>query len=791
MSKLVVLKIGEGSFDRGFPVILQIGDEGKQPAIELPGTLPPAPSLPQQYHDWQLAYRRLGQRWRIEFLQDEVTHVSRVEDCRHAAHRLIEQLNAWLNSAVFRPLRDRWFEKLDPAEKIRVLIQTSSPQLSRLPWHLWDVLDRYPTAEIALSTAAYERVERTETAKPTVNVLAILGSSVGINVQRDRALLEQLPQAHVQLLVEPQRQELGEQLWRQAWDILFFAGHSSTESEVGRLMINASDRLVLSELKYALKVAIRHGLKLAIFNSCDGIGLARQLTDLHIPQIIVMREPVPDRVAQEFLKHLLSAFAAGQPLYSAVRQAREQLETLEPEFPYATWLPVIFQNPAEVPQTWQDWCNSTLSVKKGDTEGIAQQEQDTVIAPLASQSHKRSKIRRGLAAIFFSSIAAAGLTIGGRHMGWMQPLELQAFDQFLRSRSQEVPDSRLLVVTLTEADIQAQPEPRQGSLSDQTLLKLLDKLEQQQPIAVGLDIYRSSATKNKSLSDRLRQNSRLITVCKATDSTSNDPGVAPPPEVPPEQWGFSDFLTDPDGILRRHLLGMEPYPGSACSTSYSFSVQLAFRYLITQGITPQFTPEGALQLGSVTFQPLENHRGGYQTIDSWGHQILLNYRNYKSLQDSVPQVTLTQLLNNQLDHTFLKDRIVLIGVTAPSFGDFWSTPYSTGTSLHQKTPGVLLQAQMVSQILSAVLDRRPLLWMWSFWQDTLWIWCWAIVGGGLAWWLRKPHYLSLAALAAIALLGTACFLLFLQGGWVPLVPALLALGLSGGITKTITKISRT
>jgi hypothetical protein len=75
---------------------------------------------------------------------------------------------------------------------------------------------------------------------------------------------------------------------------------------------------------------------------------------LHIPQIIVMREPVPNKVAQEFLKNFLTAFAGGQSLYTSVREAREKLQSLEAEFPCATWLPVICQNPAELPVTWKE-----------------------------------------------------------------------------------------------------------------------------------------------------------------------------------------------------------------------------------------------------------------------------------------------------------------------------------------------------------------------------------------------------------------------------------------------------
>ena len=111
--------------------------------------------------------------------------------------------------------------------------------------------------------------------------------------------------------------------------------------------------LTIKELKYALTKAIERGLQLAIFNSCDGLGLARELADLHIPQMIVMKEPVPDKVAQEFLKYFLTAFSGGESLYTAVRKARERLEGLEDEFPYATWLPVLFQNSAEIGMSWR------------------------------------------------------------------------------------------------------------------------------------------------------------------------------------------------------------------------------------------------------------------------------------------------------------------------------------------------------------------------------------------------------------------------------------------------------
>lgn len=134
-----------------------------------------------------------------------------------------------------------------------------------------------------------------------------------------------------------------------------FAGHSLSQEEgtTGQIFINENESLSIPQLKHGLKKAIQRGLKIAIFNSCDGLGLAQQLADLYIPQILVMREPVPDRVAQEFLKYFLEAFAKGDTFYLSVREAREKLQGLEAQFPYATWLPAIYQNPAAFPPTWE------------------------------------------------------------------------------------------------------------------------------------------------------------------------------------------------------------------------------------------------------------------------------------------------------------------------------------------------------------------------------------------------------------------------------------------------------
>jgi CHASE2 domain-containing sensor protein len=597
-----------------------------------------------------------------------------------------------------------------------------------------------------------------------VRILAILGDRQGIDIEADRQLLASLPETDVVFLVEPSREEVYSHLWEQAWDVLFFAGHSNTEQQQGRIHLSGGKSLTIDELRYGLRRSIGRGLQLAIFNSCDGLGLAYELEQLHLPHSIVMREPVPDRVALAFLKQFLSTFAGGAPLYTSVRQARECLQGLEGEFPCASWLPVIFQNPAVPTLTW--------SSLEGDAAAPAPEPE-----PISQSKTRKQLVLWTLVASF----AVTGLTIGIRYLGLLQAWELNAFDTAIRLRPAEKPDSRLLIVTVTEADVSAQKrsqEPSRGSLSDESLTKLVEKLEVHQPIAIGLDIYRDYpvAKAYPTLAAKMRnKDSQILGVCKASEPEAGDAGVAPPPEISLERLGFSDLLHDPDRIVRRHYLAFTPPTSSACQASYSLSVQLALRYLATKGINLEFTPQEAWKLGKLTFALLEAHTGGYQKIDAMGHQILLNYRSTPTPLDLAPTVTMADVLAGKIHPAQVKDRIILIGTTADSFHDYVLTPYTTIEGNLRAIPGVILQAQMVSQLLSAALDGRALIRTWNLPQEAVWIWGWAMTGGILAIWLRRPIYLVLGTGIAICILSGVALILLQGGYWVPLIPAAIAI----------------
>ncbi len=784
MGKLVVLKFGDGSFDVGFTVTLQISTEGGLPDIEIMGRLPKAPQLFMYYNHWRSSYQRLGNAFRLSADKVQVTNVSITADCQTTAQILRANFNLWLQSDSFRPLREKWLEYLDITDNIRVILQTENSKLLRLPWHSWDLLERYTKAEIAVTSPNYERSDTIRHTNSKVKILAIVGDSRGIDTEADKNILQQIPNTDITFLVEPRRQELNDHLWDQDWDILFFAGHSITQSdESGKIYLNQTDSLSMTELRYALQKAVKSGLQLAIFNSCDGFGLARELACLQIPQIIFMREGVPDRIASEFLKYFLNEFASGTEFYLAVRIARERLQGLEDKFPSCTWLPMICQNnPIQIPLTWHQLLNNiTISTEISNNNNIS--------APSNRLYNYRTKI-------YFTIIVSlvTSVLILMRLFGLFETTELKTFDQMLWLRSlvvKEQPDNRIIMVTIDDNDLAEQRRKGESlkgtSISDKSLNILLEKLEQYQPSVIGLDIYRDFKSEDPELTKRLQQTRNLITICKGSYIGANSKGIAPPPEIPSQdirdRLGFSDFIRDEDGIIRRHLLFMKQEPNSLCTVEYSLSLQLAFEYFKFRGIKEvTINPDNTLKIDKATFQPLTRYSGGYQNIDASGGQVLLNWRASDKLSE---KVSLTEILTSQVNPSSFKDKIVLIGVVAKGdLQDYLPTPL--GSDPNTQKSGVLIHAHMLSQILSHVLDNRSLLQTLAPIHEIIWILSSSLVGGVLTLRLRKQRMrLIISIMTAAGIVYMVCFGFLLLSYWAPLVPSVIALSVTALIIKSV------
>ncbi|MFB2892340.1 ABC transporter substrate-binding protein [Aerosakkonemataceae cyanobacterium BLCC-F50] len=360
MTKVVVFRIATGDFEQGFPLNLEIRENGRLCAPEVSGFLAPAPDLLQYYEEWQQAYydwledpnsRSWGRQFNVPPQSNtNFSSEDSRERVRNAADNLEQEFNNWLNNSPLASIREELLQTVRRDESVKFFIHTNNPELQKLPWELWSFLrERYGHPEVALCSI---RTPGRGALSIPVRILVILGSDDNIDIETDwNVLQENLGTAQLTLLMQPESEIFRQALIHQSWNIIFFAGHSYTEpgGNDGRIWINNQDNLSPQQLGIALERAARNGLKLAIFNSCDGLGLARQLERLRIPNIIVMRQPIHDEVAQKFLNDFLISFANGASLERAVHEARDQLRLIEHRSPNASWLPVIFQNPEEPP----------------------------------------------------------------------------------------------------------------------------------------------------------------------------------------------------------------------------------------------------------------------------------------------------------------------------------------------------------------------------------------------------------------------------------------------------------
>ncbi|HEY9625245.1 MAG TPA: CHASE2 domain-containing protein, partial [Crinalium sp.] len=381
----------------------------------------------------------------------------------------------------------------------------------------------------------------------------------------------------------------------------------------------------------------------------------------------------------------------------------------------------------------------------------------------------------GVVLIAAPSIAA--LVVVMRLLGLLQPLEWAMLDQYFCWRPPEPADPRIVLVRITEDDIAQYDWP----LSDAVLANIITTLNQQNPRAIGLDLYRNLPVEpgSEKLIQTFKSTPYLIGIEKVVGWIDTKP-IAPATTLRElGQVGSNDAIQDADGRIRRGLLYLDDPQGNSV---LSLAFRLALLYLGPENISPQVTETGSIILGKSQFIPFEPNDGAYVRANDQGFQVLINYRGPRSHFRSV---TIQQVLNHQVPEEWVRDRIMLIGSTAESIGDYYETPFSSHLEkqLPQLMSGVEIIANLTSQILSGALDGRSTLKVWSEPMEWLWILTWATIGTTVCWQQRstrrskKTKWLktSLTILLAGGILILISYLAFLRSWWIPVVPPLLAL----------------
>jgi CHASE2 domain-containing sensor protein/two-component sensor histidine kinase len=393
-------------------------------------------------------------------------------------------------------------------------------------------------------------------------------------------------------------------------------------------------------------------------------------------------------------------------------------------------------------------------------------------------------------------IAAIALVILVRLAGALQLIEWVTLDSFLRLRPSEPIDSRVVIVGIDEEDIR---RIKDYPIPDREIAQLLRTVQKYQPRVIGLDIVRDIPVEpgHAELVAAFKDIKNLIAVEKVIPDA-----IQPPPDLPPEQIGFADYLSDYDGKVRRAILGT-PRPENREEYAFSLPLLLAKMYLKAEGIelSNGIRDREAMRFGSTELPRWFPNSGGYVRTDDFGVQLLLNYRNsrvkYGNIWKQFRRLSLKEVNDieaekgnpNVLRDTF-GGRIVLIGVTAPSIKDFINTSAIANLQPPGKIYGVEFHAHVTSQIVSAVLDGRPILKTWSQGWEYPWIIGWGILAIYLGRLTKSPLknlvYVALVSLGLVAI-GYA----FIVGGWwIPVAPALLVLVINGAILNTFYQYDR-
>lgn len=384
-------------------------------------------------------------------------------------------------------------------------------------------------------------------------------------------------------------------------------------------------------------------------------------------------------------------------------------------------------------------------------------------------------------------IFVLALIIFFRLNGSLQFIEWVTLDSFLRLRPWEPIDERVVIVGINEEDIQG---IRNYPIPDREIAKLLLTLQKYKPRVIGLDIVRDIPVEpgHAELVAAFKDIKNLIAVEKVLPTV-----IKPPPNLPLKQIGFVDVLSDDDGKVRRAILGTYR-PEDDKKYAFSLPLRLAETYLLGEGIKLSSGIRGMMRFGSTELPRFFANSGGYVRTDDFGVQLLLNYRNGRERFRALSLKDINDIETGRGNPNLLRDafggRIVLIGITTPSIKDFINTSAIANLQPPGKIYGVEFHAHVVSQIVSAVLDGKPILKTWLQGWEYLWIVSWGVLAIYLGRLTQSPlKNLVYVAVASLGLVGIG-YIFIVNGWWIPVAPALLVLVINGAILSTFYQYDR-
>ena len=350
-----------------------------------------------------------------------------------------------------------------------------------------------------------------------------------------------------------------------------------------------------------------------------------------------------------------------------------------------------------------------------------------------------------------------------RFLGLLEPLELLCFDLILKLRRSEPTDERILLIEIDSNDILAMGNS--SKISTHELIDLINQIQENRPAVIGLniltDLINESDASSTDLSNLIARQSNIIIAEKFLP-----PFIYPLPKVPSERIGFTDVLPDQDFRVRRAILGSYSFRGED-KFSFSFSLLLAKFYLEDQRYILENgkLDEDAMRFGHIEIPRIYPNTGGYNRVDHGGIQTLVNYRSGKS---PFKKITLKEFKSSTFNRSNIKDKVIIIAVTDPEL------KFGLSASVSSQIDGLEMTAHFTSQVISAVLDNRPLIKSWNNFYEYIFI---LLLGIPIIFWTWKTeislkNLLFISGLMTLLLFLASYFAFSAYGLWLVIAPSL-------------------
>ncbi|MBK1988041.1 adenylate/guanylate cyclase domain-containing protein [Sphaerospermopsis aphanizomenoides BCCUSP55] len=284
-------------------------------------------------------------------------------------------------------------------------------------------------------------------------------------------------------------------------------------------------------------------------------------------------------------------------------------------------------------------------------------------------------------------LLTALLSIGLWQAGVWQSLELLGSNLLFNTRnhlSHRHWDSRLAVIGIDDATLSQYGE---FPISRDRYTQLLETLEASPPAVIGFDILFTEPSKyDSALSEAMAINGQVVLAVAPSSQLQTQPKTLHPVPILDSVTATGHIVNnaDIDGVTRQFFLYFDQFP--------SLSIKLLEAY--NNSLQQTFTADTKNFRKSPVVIP--SLQVGVTTQSAW--------INWIAPTQEIPTYSFADVVQRKIDTAKLKNKIILVGLTATGTKDILKTPFEQTPP----TAGIYLHAAAVDNLLNQrFLQRLP------------------------------------------------------------------------------------